>query len=257
MLRLAAFECVERIDSTNSELMRRARARQLAGPSALQALVQDAGRGRHGRSWQAEPGAALLLSLACDLPADAALDGLSLALGAAAAAAIDDACGGALRVGLKWPNDLLLGERKLGGILVEATLLDARRWVVAGIGVNVAAAPPDAAWLAQACPPKRLPSLARLREALIDAWLPVLDDYGQHLGAMPPFARWRTRWLARHAWQQQPVQLLRDGDDRPVASGRLAGVDARGALLLAQADGSVRAIDSLQWRLRRADAATG
>ena len=109
-------------------------ARELPIGSIVIADHQTAGRGRHERRWEAPPGTALLVSFVL---APRAL--LSLAAGVAAA----EACGPEVR--LKWPNDLLLDGRKLGGILVEATPQKA----VVGIGINLAWAPDGAARLDQ------------------------------------------------------------------------------------------------------------
>lgn len=107
-------------------------ARDLPIGSIVIADHQTAGRGRLDRRWEAPPGTALLVSFVLE-PRPL----LSLALGVAAA----QACGRGVR--LKWPNDLLLGERKLGGILVEVTAGKA----VCGIGVNLSWAPDGAAML--------------------------------------------------------------------------------------------------------------
>src|SRR5579864_1733559 len=97
-------------------------ARELGIGSTVVADHQTAGRGRHDRSWDAPPGTALLVSFVL-----APTPLLSLAAGVAAA----EACGNGVR--LKWPNDLLLGGRKLGGILVETTAGKA----ICGIGINL------------------------------------------------------------------------------------------------------------------------
>jgi BirA family biotin operon repressor/biotin-[acetyl-CoA-carboxylase] ligase len=107
-------------------------ARDLPVGSIVIADHQTAGRGRLDRSWEAPPGTALLVTFVLE-PRPL----LSLALGVAAA----QACGPDVR--LKWPNDLLVDERKLGGILVEATA----RKAVCGIGVNLSSAPDGAAML--------------------------------------------------------------------------------------------------------------
>lgn len=153
--RLPGFtaELLARVDSTNSECMRRLRAGQ-AEPLLLVAQQQTAGRGRMGRTWQSLPdGAALTFSLALPL-APQGWSGLSLAVGLAVAQALQPdppVLGGhAPRLALKWPNDVWLQgagpEAKLGGILVETASLvapapgDAKtRWVVVGVGLNVQA----------------------------------------------------------------------------------------------------------------------
>lgn len=107
-------------------------ARDLPIGSVVVADHQTAGRGRLENRWEAPPGTALLISFVL-----APNRLLSLAAGVAAA----EACGPGVR--LKWPNDLLLEDRKVGGILVEATPTKA----VCGIGINLTWAPEGAAQL--------------------------------------------------------------------------------------------------------------
>ena len=108
------------------------------GGTLILAEAQTAGRGRMGRSWRSEPGAGLWLTIV-ERPADASgLDVLSLRIGLALAPALDRFATG--RVQLKWPNDLYVDERKLGGILVEARWRDgAPEWLAIGVGINLRA----------------------------------------------------------------------------------------------------------------------
>lgn len=126
-------------------------ARGMPIGSVVVADVQTGGRGRLGRAWEAPAGSALLASFVV-APHPLA----SLTAGVAAA----EACAAPVR--LKWPNDLLLEGRKLGGILVEA----ARDRVVIGVGINLTWAPRGAAMLGSG----REPLLGRLQELLPD-WL--------------------------------------------------------------------------------------
>jgi BirA family biotin operon repressor/biotin-[acetyl-CoA-carboxylase] ligase len=133
----------EELDSTNALAM------QLARDGAPEGVVvtadhQTAGRGRLGRTWEAPPGSALLVSLLFrpgpDLPPERA-HLLTAVVGLSAAAACETLTG--LRPQLKWPNDLLVGERKLAGILAESDLSGGElSAVVVGLGLNVSAAPP-------------------------------------------------------------------------------------------------------------------
>ena len=109
-------------------------ARALPIGSMVVADHQTAGRGRLDRRWESPPGTALLVSFVL-----APNPVLSLAAGVAAA----EACGGDVR--LKWPNDLLLGGGKVGGVLVEATPIKA----ICGIGINLSWAPKGGARLNQ------------------------------------------------------------------------------------------------------------
>lgn len=131
------------LDSTNRYLLDEARA---GGSEGLVAVAdhQTAGRGRLGRTWEAPPDAALLVSFL--LRPDLTLERLHLATAsvAVAAAAACEAVAG-VTPGLKWPNDLVLDDRKLAGVLAEAELPA----VVVGIGINVSWAPDGAARLGQ------------------------------------------------------------------------------------------------------------
>jgi BirA family biotin operon repressor/biotin-[acetyl-CoA-carboxylase] ligase len=156
------------LDSTNRYLLDEARA---GAPEGLVAVAdyQTAGRGRRGRSWVAPPGASLLVSvlLRPALPPDRA-QLVSIAAGLAMADAVEHVAG--FRPDLQWPNDLLVGEKKLAGLLAESDG-DA---VVVGVGVNVEwhDFPPEVGELATAC---NLVSGRRVeREAILDAFLEQL-----------------------------------------------------------------------------------
>ncbi|HUF31670.1 MAG TPA: biotin--[acetyl-CoA-carboxylase] ligase [Acidimicrobiales bacterium] len=134
--RFADVRWVSDIGSTNATLLDEARDGAPEG-RVLVADHQSAGRGRMGRTWQAQPGSSLLVSLLVrpDLPVDR-LHLVTVAAGAAAA----DACGTVAGVApsLKWPNDLLVGDRKLAGLLAESLVVGGRvEAVVVGMGLNV------------------------------------------------------------------------------------------------------------------------
>jgi BirA family transcriptional regulator, biotin operon repressor / biotin---[acetyl-CoA-carboxylase] ligase len=145
--RLGAFadlRYAETIGSTNDTVMQLAAACAPEGAAVL-AEEQTAGRGRRGRAWSSPPGAGLYLSVLLRGDTLTRAPGLStLGAGVAAAQAIAIATG--LRVSLKWPNDLVIGDgwKKLGGILCEANGPDA---LVVGVGINItpAAHPPEVA----------------------------------------------------------------------------------------------------------------
>ncbi|NBW78374.1 MAG: biotin--[acetyl-CoA-carboxylase] ligase [Betaproteobacteria bacterium] len=137
-------EVLPELDSTNSELMRRARSASGAtsaqcDPVLLVAVHQTAGRGRLGRTWMSGPSATDLtfsLGFPWRLGAgqDAPLSGLSLLVGLAVARSLHPS------IRLKWPNDLWWNARKLGGILIETTSLAREAsalYVVVGVGLNI------------------------------------------------------------------------------------------------------------------------
>lgn len=218
-VRLRDVQVIGEIDSTNAALMRRAALD--ATPAALLAEAQTAGRGRRGKAWQSPPGANLYLSLAWPIR-DAA--GLSLAVGVA--------CAEALRlpqVRVKWPNDLMVGDCKLGGVLIEL----AGGIAVIGIGLNVhmpddAAARIDQPWTdlaALGALESRNPLAARLIDALVAALL-EFEARG--------FAAFATRWRALDGLAGREVRVA-SGDQ--VHHGIAAGVADDGGLRVALPEG--------------------
>lgn len=266
-------EVVASIASTNSTLLARARQSpaDAHAPALLVAERQTAGRGRQGKPWlaavaDADVGATLTFSLALPLaPAD--WSGLSLAVGLALAEALDPAAPGqAPRLGLKWPNDLVLLDdsgraphigRKLGGILIETVQLAALRVAVIGIGINVRplAAPPAAQGHApgdapafqwgRACAQELQPTLdapallARLAPPLVRA-LQAFEAQG--------FAPLQAAFARRDVLAGRAVQTtLAD-----LPQGQADGVDAHGLLWLLAPDGQRRSVGSGEVSLRPA-----
>jgi BirA family biotin operon repressor/biotin-[acetyl-CoA-carboxylase] ligase len=231
-------EVLREIDSTNSELMRRARAGRTE-PVLLVAEQQTAGRGRMGRDWQSAAGASLTFTLGLPLaPAD--WSGLSLAVGTSVAESLNPA------VRLKWPNDLWLQDRKLGGILIETASHgqggSGARHAAIGIGINIA--PRDGTGLATAPAALRelLPGV-EAGEVLERLALPLVRDVLQF--ARTGFGPFRERFQARDALRGRPV-VLSDG-----TSGTAQGVDEGGALLVHTAAG-LQAVSSSEVSVRPA-----
>ena len=224
--RLPGFtvEVLPLVDSSNTELMRRARAGQ-AEPVLLVAEQQTAGRGRLGRAWHSSAGDSLTFSVGLQLaPAD--WSGLSLAVGASVADSLHP------DIVLKWPNDLWLADRKLGGILIETASFGegtaAGRYAVVGIGINIAPRPGDGLSTPPAALRELLPevdapaALQRIAEPLV-ADLQRFERYG--------FPAFRERFERRDVLRGRPVQLS-DG-----TTGVAQGVDASGSLLVHTAAG--------------------
>ncbi|HEV7632732.1 MAG TPA: biotin--[acetyl-CoA-carboxylase] ligase [Steroidobacteraceae bacterium] len=135
--RLQRGECLWSTDSTNALLLARGQS-QPGRFDYVTAEYQTAGRGRRGRTWIAPPGGAICLSWSWSFDVLPSQSGaLSLAIGVSALRALDHC--GVRGVGLKWPNDLLVDGRKLGGILIELkSESGGPALVVVGIGLNVA-----------------------------------------------------------------------------------------------------------------------
>ncbi len=184
-----------RVDSTNAEAWRALEAGEPPG-LLVTAGAQTAGRGREGRAFHSPPGGLWAsLTAASRLPV-AALAGTGVALAVAAAEALRETSG--LEVTLRWPNDLMIGDLKLGGVLVESRQADAgSTLLVLGLGVNLAMRDqdlaPDLAGIATSV------FLAKGRhvspDALLQVLLPRLDVYLESMerrrdGTL--LARWRA-----------------------------------------------------------------
>jgi BirA family biotin operon repressor/biotin-[acetyl-CoA-carboxylase] ligase len=219
-------EVLPEIDSTNTELMRRARAGRTE-PVLLVAERQTAGRGRMGRAWASAPGESLTFSLGLVLsPAD--WSGLSLAVGVALAEALHP------RIRIKWPNDLWVDDRKLAGILIETAGWTAEakgpRYAVIGVGINVAVPARSelslaAAGLQQLDANALAPgALVKLARPLVEA-VKAFESFG--------FAPFRARFDARDALRDRAV-VLSDG-----TAGTAHGTTEAGGLLVHTAAGMV------------------
>jgi BirA family biotin operon repressor/biotin-[acetyl-CoA-carboxylase] ligase len=128
---------LDEVPSTNSWALERWQA--LAHGAVVYTTRQTGGRGRGGNTWEAPPGV-LTASFVLHLPTDAGQ--LALAAGLATVHAVEDLVPGQ-RIGLKWPNDLVVGRRKLAGILCERPSPSV---AVVGIGLNLAPEWPDSTW---------------------------------------------------------------------------------------------------------------
>lgn len=153
------------VDSTNRAALHLARSGASEGLVVV-ADRQTAGRGRRGRTWEAAARSSLLVSVL--LRPELSPERLHLAAAVAALAASDACAAGAgFRPGLKWPNDLVVGDRKLAGVLAEVEG-DA---VVVGVGLNVAASAP---WPEGAVAAEEVAGRAVAVDALLDAFLSSL-----------------------------------------------------------------------------------
>lgn len=244
--RIRRLEAVWSVESTNAALL----ARNDLPPGRADILLaeyQTAGRGRLGRTWLAPPGGSICLSLGWsfpELPPD--LGALGLAVGVCALRALRARIPQRVQrpaIALKWPNDLILADRKLGGILIELRAESAGpTYVVIGIGVNlvlgaklleqIAASGTRAADLASAG------ADPRQRNALAAALIAEVID---------GLARFRHEGLRSfiEEWQAADCLYGRAVSVRTAESswsGCARGIDASGALLVETAQGVQRVL---------------
>jgi BirA family biotin operon repressor/biotin-[acetyl-CoA-carboxylase] ligase len=218
-----AIEVVSVTESTNADLLARADEPPWL---VLVAQAQTQGRGRLGREWLSDPGAGLACSvLLAPAPAPARWGWLPLLTGVAAVEAVRTL--GVAEATLKWPNDVLIGGRKVAGILAERT--EPGR-VVVGIGVNVAAAPAAVATATSLAEAGSTASTTQVAEAILLAW-----------------DRWLSRWVeaagdaevsglagayrAHCSTLRRDVSVMVPGGKAPL-SGQAIDIDADGRLVL-------------------------
>ncbi len=232
---LAAYDS---LDSTNDEARRMA-ADGAAEGTVVWALRQTAGRGRQGRNWTSPPG-----NLYCSLllrPRETPAVAAQLAFVAALALgdALDGLLPGDVEMRYKWPNDVLLDGRKVAGILLESAGVSdsGLDWLVVGCGLNIASFPN----VTDGFP----------ASSLVAAGAKKVSP-GDMLGRfVSGFDTWRGRWRAggldavREAWLARAARLgeeivVRMPNDR--LTGRFAGLDATGALIIDLAGGGRRTV---------------
>lgn len=227
------LRCYDQQDSTNTTLMRWA---QSGAPhrAVVAAEWQSQGRGRRGRSWLGGLGNGLAFSLLWRSPRPAAeLSGLSLAVGVSLARTLGGLGLSAGRV--KWPNDILVADAKLAGVLIELSgdMLGPSAAVI-GVGVNVGGSKALSGLVGQPVTDLQthLGPLDR-NTLLLDLLRGLSDDLERFEGE--GFASFRQEWHDRHAFQGREVRIDLAGGEG--FHGIARGVDEQGALLVETADG--------------------
>jgi BirA family biotin operon repressor/biotin-[acetyl-CoA-carboxylase] ligase len=218
------------LDSSNEEARRLCIAGK-KGPLWVIADQQTSGRGRRGRSWVSQKGNLFASLLLTDpLPLDRRAQ-LSFA---AALAAADCASAYADPVKLKWPNDVLLAGRKLGGVLLESSA--GGEFLIVGIGLNLKSFPEDVEFpaIAIATVADRAPTPEQAVNRLTASW-----DRWFAIWRRNGFAPLRDAWLARAAGLGDKIKV-RIGEAE--MHGTFEDVDENGALVLRRADGSLSRI---------------
>ena len=229
--RFATVRTYDEIGSTNTELVEDARA---GAPEGLVIVAdhQTAGRGRLNRSWEAAPGTALLVSVLLRPPLPISeVPVVLMAAGLAACDGVEAAAG--FRPQLKWPNDLVAGDRKLAGLLTESTPGEVTA-VILGLGVNVTADayPADLAVPATSCeeeakrPVDRSELLVAFLVALEARYSAVLVKGGRETTLEAYRADSAT--LGRRVRVEVPTGVVEGTADRVAWNGQLVVVDDNG-----------------------------
>lgn len=237
----AQVERLETVDSTSSYLRRKA-AQGAPHGLAVIAREQTGGRGRFGRSFHSAPGLGLYLSVLLRPSFPAALAPMLTPWTAVAVCRAVEGLTG-LRPQIKWINDVLLGEKKLCGILTEGDIAPdgSLNWVILGIGVNISQRPedlpPEVAGLATSLA-QHLPTPPD-RDALADTLLRELD---RMYAAFPREKEdYLAAYRARCSTPGRPVRVLSAGESR---EGFALEINEDFALTVRFPDGSVKSLDS-------------
>lgn len=232
-----SLELHDQLESTNSYLMKQASA-GAAHATCIAALLQTRGKGRRGRAWQAALGASLTFSLLWRFQVGAsALSGLSLAVGIAIIRALHAIGVSAAR--LKWPNDVLVNQEKLAGILIELQGdMEGPSAAVIGIGINLRLPEnlkqhiDQAAIALEAAAPQPV-NPSEFLGLLLKNLANVLREFESN-----GFESLRDEWVRHHAYQGQAVSLsLPDGRQ---IEGMVNNVAVDGVLLVDTAAGTQR-----------------
>ncbi len=229
--------CLPSVGSTNDEAKRLAEGEAAEG-ALVWGLEQTAGRGRRGRGWHSPPGN-LYMSVVLRPGKPAAQSAL---IGFVAAVALADALQdlglAADRLRLKWPNDVLVDKAKVAGILVETAAVagEVPRWLVLGMGVNLAHAPENTPYPATTLRTAGLASVTL--EGLLEALAGRLAEwYGRWQAE--GFAPVRTAWLKRATGLGEPLEVRLDQES---LRGRFVALEDDGALSLELPQGERRRV---------------
>ncbi len=237
------FEEVNETLSTNQDLMNRWRSNDLLLPVSRLANHQTAGRGRRGNAWISEKNNSLTFSLAYYFDAKTSLrtlQPLSLVVGLVILKSIAHYWNTnlenlkSLGLGLKWPNDLYLGNAKLGGVLIESGQKTAFEpiWTIIGIGLNLndLNTPVDSTYLVSSLdqvsiPNKKVLDRLTLWKVITQQLIQDLEDFTNR-----GFVFEAINWNDFHIYHERDVVVTEN--EKIIQGGKIIGVDTHGALLL-------------------------
>ena len=231
------LQILDEVASTNTYLMQQS-AKGAPHVTCVAAHIQTNGKGRRGRSWHSHLGASLTFSLLWRFDCGAAaLSGLSLAVGIALIRALHQL--GVSHVQLKWPNDVLFGQKKLAGILIELQGdMEGPSAAVIGVGINLHLPDEVLTRIDQpATDLRQISQTAVSQSTLLGVLLKHLAEVLRQFEA-GGFAALRDEWTQYHAYHEQAVRMLMpDGRD---VHGTVKGVAEDGILLVETALGLQR-----------------
>jgi BirA family biotin operon repressor/biotin-[acetyl-CoA-carboxylase] ligase len=245
------LESIDQSPSTNEDLMVRWRAGELWEPIARKAITQTSGKGRLGRAWVSHAKQALTFSVAYPFKKRIAeLSGLSLACGLAVIKGISQASGISQQdlknagLGLKWPNDIFLNDKKLAGMLLEGGQLDASQstWIVIGIGINLTA--DESLENSIKRPIASLDQISQIKSMDADfLWLAILKELAKTIEVFEQhsFVKFQDEWNSWDIYTNQNCAIVQN--EQIQLEGLERGVDAEGHLLI-ESDNKIQKVIS-------------
>lgn len=222
---------LETVDSTQDEALRRITAGTAQHGMVITADAQTKGRGRQGRPWETPPLGNLAATLMCELPNGSNPGDYSIITAVSMHAAIASFLTHPDRLKIKWPNDLLLNDKKCAGILLEAPV---KGWLLIGTGVNIAYAPETRAKISDHV--RGMLSPRDLLDRYLTAFFANLTLYQE---APDGFRAICTRWMD-HAYGVGQTMTVRTERDEFQAI--FEGLDDHGACQARLVDGTLRLI---------------
>lgn len=216
-------------------------------PVLIATELQTHGKGRRGRQWEGGIGKNILMSVGWHFDQGVSVvEGLSLAIGVAVSQVLQRF--GVEGVGLKWPNDILINNKKVCGILLEMVADQDSCQVVIGLGLNVAMDKKqmvlvDQPWTDLKSELNRLPSRNQLLALLVQE----IEVVCQHFSTGDGLTAYLTEWMQQDVLKNKPIQVI---SGNKVEMGVARGINSSGALLLEQ-DGALKALSGGEVSVRR------
>ena len=243
------FEQVERTASTNEDLLLRWRSGDLHQPTSRLAIEQTHGKGRRGRIWHSEPNHTLTFSLAYPFHPNLSMQffqGLSLACGLgiiqgiAAYHNLPPTLLAKSGLGLKWPNDLYINDKKLGGILIEGgqKIIGEPFWMIIGIGLNLKSLSSSSSSSQIEYPIASLTDLPGLGQSqLIPIWHQLTQSLSDILTRYmnSGFEQFIPDWNQWHLLQDQLVEI--QDENTAILTGKCRGINDYGAIIIETTSG--------------------
>jgi BirA family biotin operon repressor/biotin-[acetyl-CoA-carboxylase] ligase len=192
---------------------------------------QTKGKGQHGRTWCSKKDGSVLFSIRQNFDGGCDLSGLSLVVALAIVKSLEETCT-IEKLGIKWPNDIYFGDKKLSGILLENQLHGDRQSVVIGVGVNYALGENldcETPWVDLTTVSDSVVNIKALTAAIINSILAYVERFEKN-----GFESFQSEWAAYDILKGRVAKVVRVNNS---FIGEVAGVNSKGALLISSDEG--------------------